>query len=127
LIGVNNQYQGRSEDEYHKEFATLLRRSIGLAGGKAGHVIVLSIPDWGVTPYAARAGADPKAVAAAIDRFNAINQSEAANVGVGYVDVTNVSRARRDLVAGDGLHPSEAMYEQWMKLALPSAEKALRN
>jgi len=127
LIGVNNQYQGRSEEEYRQEFVTLLHRARDLAGGNDHHVIVLSIPDWGVTPYAARLGADPSVIAAAIDRFNAINRAETAKVGAAYVDVTKISRARRDLVADDGLHPSEAMYQQWMKLTLPAAETALRN
>ncbi|HEU0013481.1 MAG TPA: GDSL-type esterase/lipase family protein, partial [Longimicrobium sp.] len=65
LIGVNNQYRGRSADEYRGEFAALLRRAIAFAGGDAGRVIVLSIPDWGVTPFAE--GRDRAAIAAEID------------------------------------------------------------
>jgi lysophospholipase L1-like esterase len=127
LIGVNNQYQGRSENEYRDEFSGLLNRSIELAGRKAGHVVVLSIPDWGVTPYAAQMGANPATVAKAIDRFNAINLSETKKAGAIYVDITAISRSRPDLVAGDGLHPSSEMYAQWVKSVLPASESALRN
>lgn len=122
LIGVNNQYQGRPEEEYHKEFVILLNRAIDLAGGKARHVIVLSIPDWGVTPYAANTRVVPSLVSAAIDRFNAINKSETDKAGAEYVDVTALSRSRSELVAGDGLHPSKEMYEKWTGLMLPAAE-----
>jgi lysophospholipase L1-like esterase len=125
LIGVNNQYQGRSEDEYRTQFVALLNRSIELAGGKPGHVVVLSIPDWGVTPFAQRMGASPTAVAAAIDRFNAINQAETKKAGARYVDITPVSRSHPDLIAGDGLHPSREMYARWVESALPVAEAAL--
>src|SRR3546814_16571111 len=70
-IGVNNQYRGRGVDEYRDEFAALLERAIGHAGGRAGRVLVLSIPDWGVTPFAAREGRDGAQVAREIDAFNA--------------------------------------------------------
>jgi lysophospholipase L1-like esterase len=125
LIGVNNQYQGRSEEEYRRQFAELLSRSIALAGGKARRVIVLSIPDWGVTPFARLNGADPAAVGAAIDRFNAINQELTEKSGAEYVDITPVSRQRKELVADDGLHPSGEMYGEWVKLAEPVAERAI--
>ena len=126
LIGVNNQYRGRSPDEYRQQFVALLQRAISFAGGKPGHVIVLSIPDWGVTPFAA--GRDPAAIAAAIDRFNAINRTETERLGARYVDVTPISReAARDplLIADDGLHPSGKMYAEWARLALPAARGTL--
>lgn len=120
LIGVNNQYRGRSADEYRKQFADLLDRAIGFAGGAAGHVLVLSIPDWGVTPFAAREGRDPKTVAREIDAFNAINFRETTLRRARYVDVTHVSRrspAEPDLLAADGLHPSGRQYDEWAWLA----------
>jgi lysophospholipase L1-like esterase len=126
LIGVNNQFQGRSEDEYRQQFADLLSRAVALAGGRAGRVLVLSIPDWGVTPYAKDAGADPAAVGAAIDRFNAINRQLTLKAGAAYVDITPVSRQRRDLIADDGLHPSGEQYAKWVELALPAARSALQ-
>lgn len=126
LIGVNNQYQGRSADDYRKEFPALLGRAVGFAGGEPSRVIVLSIPDWGVTPYGQRS--DPPRVAKEIDAFNAINRAESERVGVRYVDITPISRlapAQPGLVAGDGLHPSGTMYAEWAKLALPAARAAL--
>jgi lysophospholipase L1-like esterase len=125
LIGVNNQYQGRTEEEYRQQFADLLSRAIAFAGGRPGRVIVVSIPDWGVTPFAHESGADPAAVGAAIDRFNAINKELTDKAGAAYVDITPITRDRRDLVADDGLHPSGEMYAKWVELALPAAKKAV--
>jgi lysophospholipase L1-like esterase len=122
LIGVNDQYRGRSADAYRRQLRQLLHTAIAYAGGHPAHVIVLSIPDWSVTPFAA--GQPRAAIAAAIDHFNAINRQEAAQAGAHYVDVTPVSRqALQDasLLVTDGLHPSGKMYTQWVQLVLPSA------
>ena len=126
LIGVNDQYRGRDVEEFRAGFRALLRRAIGFAGGEAGRVIVLSIPDWGVTPFAG--GRDRAAIAQAIDRFNAAGRDETRRAGARYVDVTAVSReAAGDatLLAADGLHPSGAMYAAWASLALPAARDAI--
>jgi lysophospholipase L1-like esterase len=126
LVGVNNQYRGRGADEYQRQFDGLLKRAIAFAGGRPGHVVVISIPDWGVTPFAA--GRDPKKIAEEIDRFNAINRQAAQSAGAGYVDVTPISRraaADRSLVAEDGLHPSARMYKEWVDVILPVARHAL--
>jgi lysophospholipase L1-like esterase len=125
LIGVNNQYQGRSEAEYRAQFADLLSRSITLAGEKPTHVIVLSIPDWGVTPYAKEMNADPATVGAAIDRFNAIARELTEKSGATFVDITPISRQNRDLIADDGLHPNGEMYAKWIELAVPAVKKAI--
>ena len=79
LIGVNNQYRGRPADEYRTQFAALLQRAIGFAGGDARKVIVVSIPAWGVTPFAA--SRDRAKIAREIDQFNAINREEATRAG----------------------------------------------
>jgi lysophospholipase L1-like esterase len=126
LIGVNNQFQGRSEDEYRDQFTTLLNRAISLAGNRPTHVIVLSIPDWGVTPFARSMSADPKAVGAAIDRFNAINKQITEKSGAAYIDITPLTRAMTDLIADDGLHPSGEMYAKWAAAALGPAEAAVK-
>lgn len=126
LIGVNNQYRGRDQEEYRGQFAGLLQRAIDFAGGEPLRVFVLSIPDWGVTPFAE--GRDRPAIAAAIDAFNAVNKEETARLGAYYVDVTPLSRRARDdpsLIADDGLHPSGKMYAEWARLALPVARDAL--
>ena len=114
LIGVNNQYRGRSADEYRAEFAALLQRAIGFAGGDAKKVVVVSIPDWGVTPFAE--GRDRAKIAREIDQFNAINREEAARAGAKWVDITPISRGSDPaLVASDGLHPSGKQYTEWVR------------
>lgn len=126
LIGVNNQYRGLSQTEYRLEFRALLERAIGFAGGRASRVLVVSIPDWGVTPFAL--GRDRDQVAGEINAFNLINREESERNGAGYVDITPISRrAAREpgLVAGDGLHPSGAMYAEWVDHILPAARQAL--
>lgn len=122
LIGVNDQYRGGSAAEYAPRFARLLARAAALAGGDAGRVIVVSLPDWGATPFAQ--GRDRAAIAEAIDAFNVMNRAEAARVGASYVDVTPSSRraaADETLLASDGLHPSAGMFADWARLVLPRA------
>lgn len=126
LIGVNNQYRGRPLEEYREQFRALLLRAIELAGDEAQKVIVLSIPDWGVTPFAAER--DGTQIALEIDAFNAVNRAESNIFGAHYVDVTPISRdAATDvsLIAPDGLHPSGSMYRAWAELALYPALLAL--
>lgn len=125
LIGVNNQYRGRTCDEYREEFRGLLDQAIGFAGDDAAGVLVLSIPDWSVTPFAKER--DRSAIRDAIDAFNVVNREEAVRRHVRYVDVTPCSRAAAAdaaLTAADGLHPSGAMYARWAALALPEAHAA---
>lgn len=115
LIGVNNQYRGRDAENYREEFKILLNKAIGFAGGKSKRVIVISIPDWGVTPFAKER--DGKKIAAEIDKFNSINLEETQKSGAFYVNVTSISRLATndpDLLATDGLHPSGKMYKLWV-------------
>ena len=126
LIGVNNQYRGRGVDEYRAQFAALLEQAIALAGGDPRRVLVLSIPDWSVTPFAA--DRQRTSVAAAIDQFNAVNAAETARRGARYVDITPTSRqaaADPTLITEDGLHPSGKMYSAWTELVLPEALEAV--
>jgi lysophospholipase L1-like esterase len=128
LIGVNNQYRGRDVEEYRGEFVALLERAIGYAGGHAARVVVLSIPDWGVTPFGARSGRDPAQIAQALDAYNAVAREESRRRHVAWVDITGISRrpdVAATLVADDGLHPSAAQYERWMRHALPVVEGLL--
>ncbi len=127
LIGVNNQYQGRSLDEYKEQFTTLLKRSIELAGGKANHVFVISIPDYSVTPFAKFR--DTAAIAAEIDTFNEANKMIAASYKVNYLYITDDSRkAAQDpsLVASDGLHFSGREYSVWASRLAPMLRTALQ-
>jgi len=114
LIGVNNQYQGRSIEEYKMQFASLVERAIQFAKGKPGHVIVLSIPDYSVTPFAS--GSNKVKIAAEIDAFNEANKTISDTYHVQYLYVTDESRrAANDLslVASDGLHFSGKEYNVW--------------
>jgi lysophospholipase L1-like esterase len=126
LIGVNNQYRGRSQAEYRQQFATLLQQAVSFARDQPHRVIVLSIPDWSVTPFAA--GRDRDQIAAEIDAFNAINRIETERLGAHYVDITPTSRQAQtnpELTAEDGLHPSGQMYAAWVELVLPVARRAV--
>jgi lysophospholipase L1-like esterase len=128
LIGVNNQYRGYDIQEYQVEFKELLQRSIGFADDDATHVIVVSIPDWGVTPYAG--GRDEQKIAEEIDAFNAINRAETQQAGARYVNVTDISRLAvedRSLIARDGLHPAGKMYTMWVDKILVEALDILKH
>ena len=130
LIGVNNQYRSYPMEQYRREFDALLERAIGFAGGSAARVVVLSIPDWGVTPFARTAGRDAARVATELDGYDAIARELARARGVAYVDVTAVSRARGaepDMLTSDGLHPSGRMYALWTEAALPVVLQRLRD
>ncbi len=125
LIGVNNQYRGRSVDDYRDEFRRLLQRAIALAGARAGCVLVLSIPDWGVTPFARDSGRDTARIAAELDAYNATARAETLRFGAHWVDITPISRAHPALLADDALHPAAAQYTLWMEAALPTARAML--
>lgn len=116
LIGVNNQYRGRSVGNYVAELTMLRDRAIALADGDAGRVFAVSIPDWGVTPFAARDGRGARGIGRDIDTFNAAAQRVHAARGVRFIDITPISRDRggdADQLTGDGLHPSATMYARW--------------
>ena len=124
LIGVNNQYRGRGVDDYVGEFHRLLRRAIALAGDRVDRVLVLSIPDWGVTPFAFASGRDREAIAADLDAYNAAARDLCEAHGVAFVDITGISRDRggtAEMLADDGLHPSATQYARWAAAALPVA------
>jgi lysophospholipase L1-like esterase len=128
LIGVNDQYRGRGLDEYAAQFTALLARAIGFAGGRAGRVLVLSIPDWGVTPFGATSGRNVAAIARELDACNATAAAICAARGVAFVDITGLSRdpgAMPHMLAADGLHPSAGQYALWAECALPVAKALL--
>jgi len=124
LIGVNNQFRGLGLDEYRAEFEALVDRAIGFAGGDPSRVIVVSIPDWGVTPFAA--GYPSDVIATEIDAFNDVGEAGAIRAGTHWVDITAISRSGQpELAADDGLHPSGAQYQEWVSLILPVALQAV--
>ena len=132
-IGSNNQYRGGKLSTFRAEFSALLDRAIELAGGRAGRVLVVSIPDWSATPFAERrfAGQAGQAAqtAAEIGAFNAAKRTITRQAGAQFVDITPLSipdpgdPAR--CLAADGLHPSAAMYARWLTVLLPAAQTIL--
>ena len=127
LIGVNNQYRGRSLDNYREEFTSLLNQAIVFANGHARHVIVLSIPDWGVTPFAE--GRDRNKIAEEIDAYNAAAKEIAIAHKCGWLDITDSTRVngtKAEFLASDGLHPSGKEYAIWARRLAPLLEKILK-
>lgn len=115
LIGVNNQYQNRSVESYAPEFEELLRIAIARAGGRKDRVMVVSIPDYGFTPFGQPRQAQ---ISASLDRFNDRNKAITEALGVAYFHITDISRrglSEPDLVAADRLHPSGKMYGLWVE------------
>jgi lysophospholipase L1-like esterase len=112
LIGVNDQYQGMDTAGYRTRFTQLLQNAVALAGNKNDHVFVLSIPDYGVTPF----GGGLARTSKEIDDFNGINKQVALAFKITYVDITPISKmaaADQSYTAGDGLHPSAKQYHEW--------------
>ncbi len=114
LIGVNDEFQGRSLEQYEPQFRSILNKAIALTGDSS-KVWVFSIPDYGYTPYGQSA---QPSISKRIDAFNALNEKIALENGVHYLNITAISReglSRPELVAGDGLHPSGKMYTRWVE------------
>lgn len=119
MIGVNNQYRGLSIENFKEEFTVLLKKAITFSKKNETWVVVLSIPDWGVTPFAS--DRDQNKIAEEIDQFNSVISQVCSNYKVSYIDVTEISRqvtSQPNLVAQDGLHPSGIMYSLWIKKVL---------
>jgi lysophospholipase L1-like esterase len=127
LIGVNNQYRGRSVENYRQEFTNLLNQAIVFANGHPRHVIVLSIPDWGVTPFAE--GKDRGKVAEEIDAYNAAAKEISLEHKCGWLDITDSTRKNgqtAEYLATDGLHPSGKEYAVWAERLAPLLLKVLK-
>jgi len=127
LIGVNNQYRGRDLDNYKKEFTELLNQAIVFANGHTQHVFVLSIPDWGVTPFAE--GRDRAQIAKEIDAYNAANKEITGAHKCHYLEITDSTRKNGTnpaFLAEDGLHPSGKEYTIWAERLAPLVAAALK-
>ncbi|MCU0644243.1 MAG: SGNH/GDSL hydrolase family protein [bacterium] len=128
LIGVNDQYRGLGINYYREGFLKLLNKAIEFAGSDRNRVIVLSIPDYSVTPFAQRG--DTARIRLELDQFNALNQELSLQASVHYVNITPISRKAlkdRTYLAPDNLHPSGKMYGEWVELVVPIAYKILTN
>lgn len=123
MIGVNNQYRGRPIENFRAEFGQLLALALDKVSGQPHRIFVLSIPDWGVTPFAQER--DSAQIATEIDAFNAAIAAICAVNKVAYVDVTSISRSAdsSQFLAPDGLHPSGKMYALWVDAVMPFFKK----
>lgn len=121
LIGVNNQYRGRDVESFVREFNTLLDTAMAAVAARPERIQVLSIPDWGKTPFGAACGRDIALVSAEIDAYNRAIAQRCTARGIALLDVTTLTRehsANPDMHAEDGLHPSAAMYRLWAEALL---------
>ena len=126
LIGVNNQYRGRSVESFAVDFEKMLQRAIAFAKGNKSRVIVISIPDWGVTPFAVQKGVEPDQVAKAIDAYNRTKKEICEKQGIKFIDITDDYRMDGGLPEGvveDQLHPSKLIYGQWTNKLLSELKK----
>ncbi len=117
LIGVNNQYRNLPIEAYNTDLHFLIKKALHLVGGHSQRVILLSIPDWGVTPFAQ--DRDTAAIATAINSFNQVKASAAAEYGIHCIDITPYTRQAKEdasLLTTDQLHPSGAAYTVWAEL-----------
>ncbi|MBO3700640.1 SGNH/GDSL hydrolase family protein [Fabibacter sp. E12] len=126
LIGVNNQYQGKSIEQYKKEFEELINTAIKFAGNNPKKVFVVSIPDYGKTPFGA---AKENQIAKELDEYNSIAKHIAISYGIPFFNITPISRQakeRPELVAKDKLHPSGKMYSEWVALFADDVAKIIK-
>ncbi len=127
LIGVNDQYQGVDTATYRTRFTQLLNKAVQLAGAKASHVFVLSIPDYSVTSFVQQA--DKARVRREVDLFNAINKQVTLLYNIAYADITPSTRqaeTNASLIANDGLHPSGSEYKKWAEMLAPLMKPVLQ-
>ena len=128
LIGVNNQYQGKSFSIYEEEFPKLLDMAINFAKGKPENVIVVSIPDYGFTPFGQKSGKAEKATKE-LENYNIYAERIAFEKGVRFENITPITQKgleNADLVASDGLHPSEVAYKKFVEQLFPFAKNILK-
>lgn len=127
LIGVNNQYQGLDVDLYRTEFRELLEKSIEFAANDTGNVFVVSIPNYGVTPFAE--SRNPDIIRREIETYNEIAKQISAEYNIPFINITSISELAADdvsLLASDELHPSAKMYSIWIEEMLPTVTKIIR-
>lgn len=128
LVGANDAYRERPVEEFRPTFVALLERAVEFAGGDPSGVVVVTVPDYSVTPHCE--GRPCGDHAERLEAYNRIVREEAAAAGARLVDVVPISRATagtelEDLVADDGLHPSPAQHGRWLARIYPVARSAL--
>ena len=128
LIGVNNQYQGKPFSLYEAEFPELVTTAIEKAKGDKNKVIVVSIPDYAFTPFGQNNG-NPTTISEQLDQYNAFAQNYCEQNNITFVNITDITREglnNPELVASDGLHPSELAYAKFVERILPFAIEKLQ-
>lgn len=126
MIGVNDQYRGRALADFTGYFEPLLRTTIAFADGDPRRVVLVSIPDWGYTPFAS--ARDRALISTQIDAYNHWLRERASTAGAAWADLTPLSRTMLDHVgnvAADGLHPSAGIHRRWAEVIAPVAVMAL--
>jgi lysophospholipase L1-like esterase len=130
LIGVNNQYKGYPIRQYKKEFKILLEKALQLAGNNSGKVFVVSIPDYGITPFAKEKGKDAKLVSEELLKYNTVARDISLKYSVKFYDITPLSLKAMNLpekyLAKDQLHPSAKMYEDWVDYIISGVNQQLK-
>lgn len=129
LIGVNNQYQNKPFSLYEKEFPELVNKAIALAKGDKTNVIVVSIPDYAYTPFGQASG-NQTTISTAIDQYNTFAKKYCDDNTILFINITDITRQglnNKNLVAQDGLHPSELAYSLFVERILPKATTILQN
>ncbi|MBO6880933.1 MAG: SGNH/GDSL hydrolase family protein [Winogradskyella sp.] len=127
LIGVNNQYQGKPFSLYEEEFPELVNKALEFANNDKSRIIVVSIPDYAFTPFGQNSG-NPETTSEEIDMYNAFAEDYCNNNNITFINITDITREglnNPDLVASDGLHPSELAYAQFVQRLLPVALEKL--
>lgn len=125
-IGVNDQYRGADVDAFLPAFRAALGHALAFASGDALRVLVLSIPDWSVTPFAE--GRNRERIASELQEYNVAMLLEVMRWGPHIVNVTGISRlaeSQPDLLAEDGLHPSAKQYAMWVDVMMRPVRAAL--
>ena len=128
LIGVNNQYQNKPFSLFQNEFPVLIQKAIRYAKSDKNNVIVLSIPDYAYTPFGQNSQ-NPQLISSELDQYNTYIQSYCEQSGIAFINITDITRLgleQQDLVASDGLHPSELAYSKFVELILPIAIEKLQ-
>ncbi|MEO7977368.1 SGNH/GDSL hydrolase family protein [Flavobacterium sp.] len=131
LIGVNNQYQGVPFSVYQKEFPELISKAITLAKGNKKNVVVLSIPDYAYTSYGNNMSLNQsEKITKEINEYNSFAENYCKSNGIVFVGITDITRQgliNPNLVASDGLHPSESAYMLFVERMLPNVKVALQD
>lgn len=126
LIGVNNQFQSLDFQDFQADFNTLLDRAIIFANGD-DRVFVVSIPDYGVTPFGS---SNSESIAEELDMYNAFMEGVCAEREIPFINITEISRTLGDgenALSYDKLHPSGFQYGMWVDEMYPVVEELLLN